>query len=445
MDSESRDRRRKIRLVISETTMVISIIAMVIVLVFLVTGHQFNSDFELERQGMLQIYSTPSGANVEVDGDAPWYQRTNTSKVLAAGEHEVILTRDGYDSWSKNVTISEGLLYRLHYPRLFLKEREKESVYDGLGTTFATISQDHKYLLLTNSATMWHLVNLDRNEISVSNLNVSSVTESGTIKSAEWSRDSSHILLAISGVNGDEWVLLDINNIANSINLTKAFGANFSNVRIFDNSASNLLAIKDGNLHKINAPGRQISAVLAEKVKSYNFYDSEIIYVGNKGVELIKNNDKTTLFPDANPSYVTISRFYDEKYIIMVKDKTIEVLKFDDDEPVFTKEISFTPINFRVGQGGEYVFASNGSSVATLDMEALSVREWTLDNSNPKWIDDFMVYCVVDGKLVAYDFDGLNRREITTGVSDAFPVVITADKWLYYFSGETLTREVIAQ
>ena len=128
MDLEKRARRQSLRVIVSEAVMVIAVAAMVIVLALIVSGYWLNADFEVERQGMLQIYSIPTGANVEVDGDAPWFQRTNTSKILASGEHTVTLTKDGYDSWSKTINISEGLLYRLHYPHLFLLEREKEKV-----------------------------------------------------------------------------------------------------------------------------------------------------------------------------------------------------------------------------------------------------------------------------------------------------------------------------
>ena len=42
-----------------------------------------------------------------------------------------------------------------------------------------------------------------------------------------------------------------------------------------------------------------------------------------------------------------------------------------------------------------------------------------------------------------YDFDGLNRRSLSNGVSSRFPVFLTRDRWLYYFSDDTLMREQI--
>lgn len=91
-------RKQSRRVIISEVIMVISVVLMVAILALLVSGYWLNSDFTVERQGMLQISSFPTGANVEVDGDAPWYQRTNTSKVLSSGEHSIKLVKDGYDT-----------------------------------------------------------------------------------------------------------------------------------------------------------------------------------------------------------------------------------------------------------------------------------------------------------------------------------------------------------
>lgn len=148
MNFEDKKRRQNLKIFISEALMVFSVLIMVIVLGFLVSGYWLNSDLEIERQGMLQVSSIPSAANVEIDGKSAWLQITNMSKVLPVGEHEIVLTKDGYDSWSKTVNISEGLLYRIHYPRLFLLEREKEIAYDMTGTTKIFYSDNKKTALL---------------------------------------------------------------------------------------------------------------------------------------------------------------------------------------------------------------------------------------------------------------------------------------------------------
>ena len=154
-------RRRAIKVMITEALMFFSVILLVIFLTLIVLGYNFNinkigTEEVIERAGLLQISSIPSGAIVSLDGEeGDLFSRTSFSKTLSVGEHTVTLKRDGYDSWTGRVKISEGLLYRVVYPRLFLKEREKEEVLKFSTEELAEIkglefSKDGKYLTLEN-------------------------------------------------------------------------------------------------------------------------------------------------------------------------------------------------------------------------------------------------------------------------------------------------------
>lgn len=464
MDLEKRARRQSLKIITSEIIMVITVIITVIVLAFLVSGYWLGSDFKVERQGMLQIYSTPTGANVAVDGDAPWFQRTNTSKVLSSGKHEIVLTKDGYDSWSRTVNIAEGLLYRVHYPRLFLLERQKTTAYSpevasSEAPSFATVSPDYSSMLLVNKTTIWTLLSLNRDEVESTQIDVSAIFNSvskaegakaglftGKILSANWSNDNEHILFKIGG-DINEWVVLNVKNPKNSVNLTREFAADFEEIRIFDNSASTLLALRGGNLHKIDITSRQISAILAEDIKSYDFYESDLIYSSSEEVFAGRLNDpKIAILTGADSSTrVLISKFYDEKYNFIITNHKIKLLKHENAAISFEGEINFTPETVKVGHDGSFIFMQSGINVAVLDMEAMALKEWQLDSTNFGWLDDSMLYVIKDGTLIVYDFDGQNRRELSTNVSARLPVAITDNRWLYYFSDDTLIREVIAK
>ena len=175
MDIEKRARRQSRRIIISEVLMVLTVIATVSILAFIVSGYWVSPDFKIERQGLLQIYSTPTGADVEVDGNpSSWLQRTNTSKTLTAGEHTIKLTKEGYDTWSRTINITEGLLYRLHYPRLFLTNRTEETIGE-YSANFATVSPDRNTLLLGNNTTSWQLINLDTENIKPIDIDLSKI------------------------------------------------------------------------------------------------------------------------------------------------------------------------------------------------------------------------------------------------------------------------------
>jgi len=467
MDSEKRARWQSRRVIISEALMVISVVATVTILAFIVSGYWLNSNFEVERQGMLQISSLPTGATIEVDGASSWLQRTNSSKVVSSGEHTVTLTKDGYDSWTKTVNVSEGLLYRLHYPRLFLTDRTKEIISltsSNSATpetvTKASVSPDRNSLLLIDNTTSWSLTNLNNDKPALRAVDISKVFPSsvsiaagakqglftGTIKSLNWARDNEHILFEIENTSGREWILVNIKNPTDFINLTREFAADFSEVKILNDSASSLLALLGGNLRRIDVPSRQLSAILAEKVNFFDHYDLEVVFATDSSVQLLDlgNGKITPLLTTETPSKPVISKFYDDKYITILEGTSVSVYQKQDFAETFAATLSFAPEKVKVGHDGEFILMYSGGQIATLDMEATLVREWSLD-ADFGWLDNDMLYDVKDGVLTVYDYDGLNARALASNVSSTLPVTITSDKWLYYFSDKDLIREVIAR
>ncbi len=465
MNDEKFKKRQSLKVIISEAIMVLAVVAMVVVLAFIVSGYWVSSDLKVERQGMVQVSSIPTGANFDVDGESSWFQRTNTSKVLPSGEHTITLSKEGYDTWSKTINISEGLLYRIHYPRLFLQDRKTEKTLNITGIKNATVSPDNKILVLIGDTTEWQKINLNSDTLVPEKLNLSeylpatSLAEgasvglfSGEIINADWDRSGSHILFKMLVNETTQWVLMDVENTKNTINLTQEFGADFSNVKILDDSSNNLLAVQNGNLHKINIPNKSISTVLVKNVIDFDHYEDEIVFSAPAEKEgymigLVKaNNGEVTKLESIDvPAKVAISKFYDEKYITTLKDSKINLYKKTDFVPVSEFNLSFIPKTMEVGHDGEFITMTEDSKIATLDMEASLVREWSVEGENFGWIDNDMIYSVVDGDLIVYDFDGFNRRVLAKNASNHFPVKITDNKWLYYISDGYIVREKLTK
>ena len=460
MDREKKRRRQSFKVIVSEILMTLAVVVTVIVLAFIVSGYWVNSDFEVERQGLLQVSSVPTGAEVVIDDESAWLQRTNTSKVLPSGTHKVELKKEGYDSWSKTIGISEGLLYRLHYPRLFLLKREKEKVLSLSGATFASVSPNRKTLLVANNTTEWELIDLDRENIEAKKINIAeyfsgvSMAEGATvglfnseILDADWAKDDNHILFKVRSGENAEWVLVDVRNLKNTINLTKEFGVNFSKVEILDNSANNLLIVQNSNLQRVDLSSKAISAVIVENIVSFDHFENEIAYVAKKdegfvvGKTEINDNEPEILDYLASSARVLVSKFYDDKYITLVQGQTVTLYREDDYIKVQEFELSFVPESLKVGHNGEFIIMASGGSISTLDMEAMKTTEWSVDDAKYGWVDNDMIYAVKEGELSVYDFDGLNHRLLAKNVSEHFPTTITSDKWLYYFSDDYLVRE----
>lgn len=465
MDFEKSQRRQNLKVIISEAFMVFAVILTVIILAFIVSGYWVNSDFEVKRQGLLQISSIPTGADVDIDGSSSWLQRTNTSKVLTSGEHTVTLSKEGYDTWTKTVDIKEGLLYRVHYPRLFLKNRTSEKAFSTAGAIYATVSPDHSSLILINGTTEWLYINLNEENIAPKKLDISTLFSAvsvaagaktglfaGEILDVDWDTNGSRALFKTQSETGIEWVLLNPKDIKSSINLTREFGTNFLDLKIFDNDANTLLAVLNNNLHRLDVSGRSVSAVIVENVIDYDYYNNELFFSASKNVpgeELayyylgaLKLGDKIEeLGETTSPAKVAITKFYEEKYLLTLENNVLKVYGKEGFTPLFEFNLSFSPTNLKVGHEGEFIILHSSSQIATLDMETMLVGEWAVEGEGFGWLDNDMIYTVQDGELIVYDFDGLNRREIAKNVSNQFPVAITNNRYLYYFSDGNLIRE----
>lgn len=491
MDQEKTKRVQHLKIIASEIVMVIAIIFTVLILVLIVSGYWLGADFKVERQGLLQVSSIPTGADVYIDGDSAWFQRTNTSKTLSSGEHSVTLSKDGYDTWSKKITVREGLLYRLHYPRLFLNEREVEAVSEVDSASFATISPDRNILLLANSTLEWEILPLNNEKIKSRKIDVSKVFENMNsdnddsvawqILSADWAKDNAHVLFKIKNLEKIEWVILDIDNVKDSINLSKKFDMVFDDVKIMNNSANILIGLQGQSLRKIDISSEQVSAILAEGVMPLDHFENEVIFVAERKndeaetSEELKENDDSEANEHAmngegergiqsqkryalylldmgngkikelesldNPAKVTLSKFYDDRYITTVWENDVALYSENDFVKMNEFALGFNPINVKVGHNGEFIVLTNGSKIATLDMEALAVKEWDTESLDFGWIDDDMIYSITSGNLLVYDFDGLNKRELAKNVTGGFPITITENKWMYYLRDGKLIRE----
>ena len=467
MDLNQNKRRQSLKIIVSEAIMVVAVIFMVVVLAFIVSGYWVNPDLKIERQGLLQVSSIPTGAEVEIDGASSWLQKTNTSKVLTSGQHTIKLSKEGYDTWSKDINISEGLLYRLSYPRLFLQNREKETVLKTADVAIATVSPNRETMLLIGNTTKMSTINLKEETLQRESFDVADyfpTTSSsedptqnllaGQILDYRWDKTSAHVLFKVLNNSVIEWILLDVVKPTNSINLTKSFGANFDAVRIIDDAANLFLATQNGNLHKINLASKSISAVLAEGVTSFDYYHDKVVFSRYDEssqrfqVGLLElSGHKTTganfrNFGDfAAPPQVAIGKFYEDQYIVIATEQTLSLSKIEDSTEIGAFETTFLPEQIKIGHDGEFVLVYNDQHFATIDMESSRLTEWTTEDPQFGWLDNYMIYTIINGQLTVRDYDGFNLRVLASSADSKLPATITNDKWLYYFGDDALVRE----
>ncbi len=467
MDIEKLRKRQTIKVLLSEVIMVCAVVGVVTLLMLIVSGYWISQDFTVERQGMFQINSIPTGADVLIDGESGWMQRTNMNKIVSSGEHTISLAKEGYDTWSKTINVSEGLMYRVGYPRLFLQDREKEQVIKFEEGANVTVSPDTKTMLIMNPGVAWQLAKISDNKVSYEPVDASSVfaniVTSGEVRilSTVWNSDNEKMIIKIQNGSNNEWVAFDVKHPEKSVNLSKKYGMSFDSMIIRNGNFDDLFAMYDTDLYKLSLSQPEPKLV-AHNILTVRDYRSDLIVVakdedGKKYIGEIKNVDNGEIVKiietEAEKIFAVSGNFYENLYLYVVEDARVSLYNIEkqliitgdrDYKPVLSEEIGFIPNYCKVGHDGDYLFMKNGHSVAVLDMESNKIIEYNVENEKIGWLDEHLLYTFNDeDETVIYDYDGLNRRVLVRGALSTRPVLISDDKWLYYIDNNSgwLVRE----
>lgn len=457
MDREHKKRMETVRLLITETIMVVVIIVTAIILTFVAMGYNLDKNGELGQSGLVQLRSFPSGASITIDGESI-LPRTTTSRMLSAGEHTIKLTKDGYDSWEKTVTSESGRLLKLEYMRLFYQNRTPETMreYEGELAFFAP-APNRDYALLVKKNNSVNYLDLRGDDAVNTELDLSDMLSGLEITGVTWNESSDKALISATRKNETEWLLINVNNPKESVNLTKEFAMNFSDMRFMTDSGDKLIALENGNLRTIAMSGKTVSQVLAETVKKYDFVGEVIVYLNAKQQLGFISGDNVAIvaeFPSDSLVNVAISDYIGDKYLTITENDKLVIYRGDfpnserkisDMEKILEETIAFIPSTLRIEGNNELIVARDMKQVAVFDAETRKLHQFELDTETPFLIDGYMVGEIVDNKLIVMDFDGTNKRTITD--ANAGAMITRNNKWLYYIvitaDKVNLTREKI--
>lgn len=478
MDYDEKKKRQLIRVAIAEIGMAISVVAIVIVATLATMGFFITGDGQIEQSGLMQIHSIPTGATVNLDG-SNLFSRTNLSRTMPAGDHRIIISRDGYDTWENVVKMYSGVLVRLYYPRLFLLNRVANEVMplksgNELVTDleFYSASPSRNYIIYAqNGSAEWRLIDVRSDDVKETTLDLSSVlpwvtkadtmeqtknslhsviagsvaeyTFDGDIEVVAWSDNDEKVLVKASFEGQTEWVLVNLRDVSSSLNLSKTFGLDFVQISAIDGAANQLFALENRNLRRIDIASKTVSGVLLNNVAEFSNYESNLIYVTAEAqdnqtekrkrfVGVYRNGENGgTVIAEAEAEdkiIVTLAKYFDDYYMCYLVNNKLMVLYgslptyssqgadlSNLKELELTKEFSEIPEKLSLSGNNEYLVAQSGEKFMSVDLDDGSVFEYDAAKEI-RWLDDSMLYDVNDGHLIVWDFDGANRRNLNESV-----------------------------
>ena len=444
MDREHKKRVETVKLLITEAIMVMVIIVTAVILTFVAMGYNLNKNGEFGQSGLVQLRSFPSGATIIIDGEAI-LPKTTASRMLTEGEHSIKLTKDGYDSWEKTITSEPGRLLKLEYMRLFYQDRVPEMMrgYDGSYKMFlGTPNRDYAIFVLKDN-NVWKYLDLRGDDAKETELDLTALLSGLEVQDLKWNGDSDKLLVKALRKNETEWLLINVRNLKESVNLTREFAMNFSEVKFMSENGDKLVALENGNLRTITMSGKTVSQVMAASVKKYSFTGEYIIYIDSAQKVGIINGNNATLVKEYGADSlinVALSDYIGDKYLTITDNDKITIYKgelpnadrtLSDMEVMLDGKIDFVPVELNVYGNNELIVARDGRKMAVFDCEARKLSQFELDTDEMFFVDGYMIGEIVEGgKLNVMDFDGTNKRYITEANSEA--IITRNNKWLYY-------------
>lgn len=438
-------RKQIARLTFIYTIMTTAVIALVAFLVLLVLNYRFDEGGSLERRGLIQFASTPSGANIAIN-DMRINSRTSAKYSVSPGEHTFIMERDGYESWSKTMNVEAGSLVWLDYARLVPTDRPVAEVetYDALHDSLE--APGRRYIILQPQIDQpeFRLVNIEGDSPTGQNISLSSEIYSGGDIDVEhefemigWDGSGRYLLLQHDWGEEREWIVFDTRRPQDSTNITREFAITMENVRFNGTSGNILYALHNNNLRKLNISDGTLSLPLVRDVESFELYDNnEATYLSlededgssHLGVYREGDTEEYILHSSEDESMsVAITEFLNDYYIAIGSGSEVNIYRgnFTDittlsasslihsvelDEPI--DKVEFSPAGnrllVRAGESyGSYSIEHNDFSQASVNQG--SSRDF-------EWLDGMYLYSTRGDTLNIGEMDGANIHMINDTV-----------------------------
>jgi len=464
MERARQKKLHSIRIIITNILMGVSVFAIVSILILLAMGFTLTKDGGLERSGLLQVRSRPSGATVQINGQAQ-FSRTEMSKMLSEGNHDIVVTKTGYSTWTSSINIEAGLLTRIDWVRLFPLQRTVEDVHEYKSLKLVSTSLDKHYLaLLPENSTTLQLINISSDDIKYSNIDLMSFlltngpfiettadwSPSG-LKITQWSENHSKFLLKWNySQDATHWYLVDVAKPENSINLTAKFAANFTDLQIADPAATKIWVTDSKNLRMIHTDTLTISGILLNNVEKFSSHANTIGFIGanSKGGRIVgiyqedaKGSTTIHEIPDKiSAAHIALSANWLDNWVAYTLDNRLFVRA--GNYPVYgsnvrlttiaENDLDFTPVRLSASPTGRFAVASSEDQLTIIDAELKNRADFAFPGPKLNWLDSHILWTDQDDQLTIVDFNGENRRNLTAIASGFDLALTTNNRWLYF-------------
>jgi hypothetical protein len=446
-----KQRSHTIRILIGYVLIAIALVLATTILIYQANGFGYKNG-QVIQNGLVFMSSLPDAADIYVNGQKI-EEQTGSRLRVPAGQYVFELKRPSYRSWQRAINVEGGVVVRFDYPFLVPEKLTTNTVkkYDAQ-PNLTLQSPDHRWLLVSRPEAFGSFDQFDLDDPekvaspALLQLPAEAWDDAGSAHKwelVEWSRDNRHVMLKhLYGTDfkQSEYVLVDRQDSAKSVNLTQTLGINpttivlrdktYDQYFIFDANAGNIFTAS------LKKPTPQIYLEHVLAFKSHG--DDRLLYAtardASAGKVLIKEKDGDTIrtlksVPAGTTYLLDFARYKGNWYVVIgaksdnrtyVYKNPLEALNRNPDLPLVPVQILKTvdPNYLSFSANARFSMVENGSQMAVYDAETDRGYKYDLklpvdsSSGHAAWMDGHRMSITSGGKLVIFEFDNANQEQL---------------------------------
>ncbi|MBU1177735.1 PEGA domain-containing protein [Patescibacteria group bacterium] len=286
------------------------------------SGYRYDfADKSLKKIGMIIVKSVPEEADVHLNDQYMTNKTPYKETSLFPDTYNIKITKEGYTTWEKNLTVESKLVTWISKARIFKLKPPTRILVEQPQIADYSLAPDYKKIVLTvpqeEGSELW-LVNIDdlHQEKLFPLESIPVNQQKGSLSNIRWSPDSRKVLFNLTtGDNTHHWIV-------NTTKLTESIFLPNTNLQqlIWDTQDADFIYYLDNNnLTSVNLAQLNKTVVIAQNVVSYDLASRSIFYLKRelegKGLAIF-NITKNQNERDYEPS--PISQLPGDNYILKV-------------------------------------------------------------------------------------------------------------------------------
>lgn len=451
-------------------------------LVILMASYGYGVDRhtgQVIQNGLVFVASTPGDAEVKVtrtsDGQLQQTATTASRLILPTSNYTITMNKQGYRSWQRAIAVDGGTVERLVYPFLFPNELTATTQKQyAARPSFVTNSPDRRWVVVGVPGTVNSFDVFDTGDITKAPTTLvlpEGVASAGTthaLELVEWSTDNKNLLLKHVFDGQQEFLLINRDNIAESLNISKALNTRADTITLIDKRADRLYlhTAAGGILQQANLKDKKVTNLLGNVLAYKSHGEDMLLYVtsessiAGKAVVHLRENTSDYVLRDlpANSKYVLDLARFDGRWYVAVGAESdtqayvyinpIDTLKRGDSSltlPARTLRVA-NPQTASFSTNARFVAVQSGQNMVVYDAELDRQYRYEisekLDSAKVQWMDGHRLLGTSNNTGIVFDFDGTNMQKLGNTVAGTLPLFDRDYERLFSLSAEpfTLTR-----